>query len=147
MCRFSSISLTGWPNASGKNRRHRLRRNCGLTRLPAEAIRRVRHPLRAKVTDMRRMLIILIACTGVAYTTGCMIGPDYRRPAVDVPQTWRFEDKEARDVANTTWWEQFNDPVLNQLIQSALQENKDLKIAAADRKSTRLNSSHHSISY
>lgn len=80
---------------------------------------------------MRRMLIVLIACAGVTWLAGCMVGPDYRRPAVDVPQTWRFEDKEATDVANTTWWEQFNDPVLNQLIQSALRENKDLKIAAA----------------
>lgn len=73
----------------------------------------------------------LIACAGVAWLAGCMVGPDYRRPAVDVPQTWRFEDKEARDVANTIWWEQFDDPVLNQLIRSALQENKDLQIAAA----------------
>lgn len=29
------------------------------------------------------------------------------------------------------WWEQFGDPVLNGLIQSALQENKDLLVAAA----------------
>jgi multidrug efflux system outer membrane protein len=60
-----------------------------------------------------------------------MMGPNYKRPSVDVPQTWRFEDKEAKDVANTAWWEQFNDPVLNELIQDALKENKDLKIAAA----------------
>ncbi|NJD57235.1 MAG: efflux transporter outer membrane subunit, partial [Nitrospirae bacterium] len=33
--------------------------------------------------------------------------------------------------ANTAWWEQFNDPVLNDLIQTALRENKDVKIAAA----------------
>jgi outer membrane protein, multidrug efflux system len=59
------------------------------------------------------------------------VGPDYKRPAVDVPQTWRFEDKEAKNLANTVWWEQFNDPVLNELIGIALQENKDLKIAAA----------------
>ncbi len=62
---------------------------------------------------------------------GCMIGPNYQRPKVDVPQTWRIEEKEARDVAATAWWEQFNDPVLSDLILSALQENKDLKIAAA----------------
>jgi multidrug efflux system outer membrane protein len=63
--------------------------------------------------------------------TGCMVGPDYQRPAVDMPQNWRFEDKEAKDVVNTLWWEQFNDPVLNDLILVALQENKDVKIAAA----------------
>ena len=62
---------------------------------------------------------------------GCMVGPNYQRPSVDVPQSWRFEDKEAKDVANTAWWEQFNDPVLNELIDIALVENKDVKIAAA----------------
>ena len=35
------------------------------------------------------------------------------------------------DVANTRWWEQFGDPALNQLIETALRENRDLLIAAA----------------
>jgi multidrug efflux system outer membrane protein len=60
-----------------------------------------------------------------------MVGPDYKRPAVDVPQTWRYEDKEAREVANTAWWEQFNDSVLNELIEIALKDNKDVMIASA----------------
>jgi multidrug efflux system outer membrane protein len=60
-----------------------------------------------------------------------MVGPNYQRPAVDVPQSFRFEDKEAKDLANTAWWQQFEDPVLNELIRIALQENKDLKIAVA----------------
>src|SRR5262245_30496026 len=62
---------------------------------------------------------------------GCMVGPDYQRPQVDVPQMWRVEDKSVQAVTNTSWWEQFNDPVLNELTQSALQDNKDVKIAAA----------------
>ena len=62
---------------------------------------------------------------------GCMVGPNYRRPAVETPSSWRFEEKEAREVANTAWWEQFDDPVLDELIQVALKENKDVKIAAA----------------
>jgi multidrug efflux system outer membrane protein len=62
---------------------------------------------------------------------GCMVGPNYQRPAVEVPQNWRVESKGAKDVVNTLWWEQFNDPALNDLIQIALQENMDVKIAAA----------------
>lgn len=61
----------------------------------------------------------------------CAIGPDYKRPVISAPQAWRTEEKEAVDVANTAWWEQFNDPVLNDLIAVSLTENKDLKIAAA----------------
>jgi len=59
------------------------------------------------------------------------VGPDYKRPIIDTPVSWRFEEKEARDLANTAWWEQFNDPALNELVTTALQENKDLRIATA----------------
>ena len=62
---------------------------------------------------------------------GCMMGPNYRQPVVETPASWRFEEKEVREIGNTAWWEQFNDPVLNELIQTALKENKDIKIAAA----------------
>ena len=77
---------------------------------------------------MRRMLIV---CTIVTWIAGCMVGPDYMRPSVDTPASWRFEEKEVRDLANTAWWEQFNDSVLNELVATALQENKDLRIATA----------------
>jgi multidrug efflux system outer membrane protein len=50
---------------------------------------------------------------------------------VDAPQAFRFQAGEAREVANTAWWEQFRDPALNELIGVALRENKDVKIAAA----------------
>ncbi|HYA43158.1 MAG TPA: efflux transporter outer membrane subunit [Syntrophobacteraceae bacterium] len=76
---------------------------------------------------MKKAIILLV----VALLAGCAVGPDYKRPAIDIPQNWRFEDKEAKDVANTAWWQQFNDPVLNELIQIALRENKDLKVAVA----------------
>jgi multidrug efflux system outer membrane protein len=76
---------------------------------------------------MKKAIILL----AVVLFGGCAVGPDYKRPAVDIPQSFRFEDKEAKDLANTAWWQQFNDPVLNELIRIALQENKDLKIAVA----------------
>lgn len=74
----------------------------------------------------------VLCCILLFMATGCAtVGPDYQRPDVDVPAVWRFEEKEARDLANTAWWEQFNDPVLNGLVATALQENKDLRIATA----------------
>lgn len=62
---------------------------------------------------------------------GCMVGPDYRRPTVETPQNWRFQEQETREIVDTLWWEQFNDPVLNDLIRIGLAENRDVKIAAA----------------
>jgi multidrug efflux system outer membrane protein len=62
---------------------------------------------------------------------GCLVGPDYHRPKVETPQAWRFAEKDARELADTDWWRQFDDPVLNDLIAVALRDNKDLRIAAA----------------
>lgn len=67
----------------------------------------------------------------VLLLSGCTVGPDYVRPQVDQPSAWRVAYEAAEGVANTAWWEQFNDPVLNELIQTALKGNKDIKIAAA----------------
>lgn len=61
-----------------------------------------------------------------------MVGPDYRRPVVDVPQSFRHEIQGARETANTTWWKQCQDPVLDSLIFEALSNNKSVKIAAAN---------------
>ena len=49
-----------------------------------------------------------------------MVGPDYTRPEVDAPKAFIYETKDAADTANTTWWKQFNDPVLDGLITEAL---------------------------
>ena len=77
---------------------------------------------------MRKAVILLIALS----VAGCAVGPDYKRPVVDSPQSFRFEAKDVAETANTEWWKQFNDPVLDQLIADALANNKNVKIAAAN---------------
>ena len=61
---------------------------------------------------------------------GCMVGPDYKRPSVDIPGAWRTPETNAQNLADTAWWEQFGDPALNELIKTAIQQNKDLKVAS-----------------
>ena len=73
---------------------------------------------------------ILAALVGFTLA-GCTVGPDYTRPVVDTPATWRIDYPKAAEVANTKWWEQFGDPALNELIETALRENRDVRIAAA----------------
>jgi len=77
---------------------------------------------------MRKFLILSVIALALG---GCAVGPNYVRPAVDTPPSWRMTDAEAKDVANSAWWGQFNDPVLDNLIGTALQENLDLQIASA----------------
>jgi outer membrane protein, multidrug efflux system len=76
---------------------------------------------------MFRLGVVFIAVVCMA---GCMIGPNYQRPSVDAPESFRFQPKETAETANTTWWKQFNDPVLDQLIEEALANNRSVKIAA-----------------
>jgi multidrug efflux system outer membrane protein len=82
----------------------------------------------AKDLDMKTHVV----CTMLAATlAGCTVGPDYVRPTVETPPAWRIDYPKAAEVANLAWWEQFGDPVLNQLVEAALQNNRDLLIAAA----------------
>ncbi|MGL4543663.1 MAG: efflux transporter outer membrane subunit, partial [Polymorphobacter sp.] len=62
---------------------------------------------------------------------GCKLGPNYARPAISTPADWRLTAPQANSYADTRWWEQFGDPVLNQLVDTALSGNLDVRIAAA----------------
>ena len=73
---------------------------------------------------------IAAACIAAALA-GCTVGPDYVRPTVDTPPAWRIDYPKAAEVANLKWWEQFGDPVLNELVEAALRDNRDLRVAAA----------------
>lgn len=73
---------------------------------------------------------VVLACALAAALGGCVtLGPDYRRPDIALPQTWRSELPNAREVVNTQWWEGLGDPALNALISEAIDANKDLQIA------------------
>jgi multidrug efflux system outer membrane protein len=62
---------------------------------------------------------------------GCTVGPDYVRPPVVTPETWRAEAQpDPASLANAPWWELLADPQLAELIRIALVENRDLRIAA-----------------
>jgi hypothetical protein len=99
---------------------------------PAAARTRTRRPRREESMPKRILCGIFLALL-----TGCMtVGPDYQRPAVDMPTDLAVRGKEVRDLANTAWWEQFNDPVLNGLVETALKENKDLLIARPGSRSS-----------
>jgi multidrug efflux system outer membrane protein len=68
---------------------------------------------------------------------GCTVGPNYKRPAVDTPGAYRDDSLNqsslvsAQSLGDEKWWEVFQDPVLQQLIHTALQQNYDVQIAAA----------------
>ena len=81
-------------------------------------------------------LLLLPVVFGLG-TTGCTLGPNYSRPEIASPADWRrpppvvTNTVAVADAANTKWWEQFGDPVLDQLVAEALGGNLDIQIAAA----------------
>lgn len=77
--------------------------------------------------DVRRLLPLIVAALA-----GCTLGPDYKRPQVAAPAAFQYEPKDAAATADTLWWQQFQDPVLDQLIAEALQHNTNIQIAAAN---------------
>lgn len=79
---------------------------------------------------MNRTTCVALAML-VLMTPSCLLRPKYSRPCIDVPNEWRFPSNSTSAVVNIRWWEQFNDPVLNELILTAVANNYDLKIAIA----------------
>jgi multidrug efflux system outer membrane protein len=64
------------------------------------------------------------ALTVALLLAGCMVGPDYHRPAIDAPGAYRVDSQASiaspESLGDEKWWEVFQDPVLQQLIRTAL---------------------------
>jgi multidrug efflux system outer membrane protein len=83
---------------------------------------------------MRNCLALL--CTALVLS-GCTMGPNYRRPTVAAPPTYRglapdgTAQTETATLGDQKWWDIFQDEQLRTLIRTALQQNYDLRIAAS----------------
>jgi NodT family efflux transporter outer membrane factor (OMF) lipoprotein len=73
---------------------------------------------------------------------GCEVGPNYKAPQTRLPAQYAFRAAtqpattqpvavQAPPIRLAEWWRSFNDPILNDLINHAVQANLDLKIATA----------------
>jgi multidrug efflux system outer membrane protein len=87
-----------------------------------------------------KLRVVLVSV--VLLTTGCVVGPRYKRPSVEVPGSYRgLAPEPATPPQSTTsqvlplgqqeWWDIFQDEQLRTLIRTALKQNYDLRIAAS----------------
>jgi multidrug efflux system outer membrane protein len=80
-------------------------------------------------------LLGIVTTLGLMMMTGCLMGPKYQRPAVDIPHEYRApapqQAAQASSLGNEQWWQVYQDPVLTQLIHTAIAQNYDVRIAAA----------------
>ena len=107
------------------------------------------------LTQTSYLFLAVFVLVGIAGLTACAVGPNYKRPAVNVPGTYRGPAPEEAASAPTTststetpaakaeparptssslgdekWWELFQDKELQGLIRTALSNNYDVRIAA-----------------
>ena len=74
--------------------------------------------------------IILVLCT----LSGCsLLGPDYVKPDVKPDANWNSAKSNTNESSNimsdTAWWQQFNDPTLNEMMTVALKNNNNIQVA------------------
>jgi multidrug efflux system outer membrane protein len=73
----------------------------------------------------------LIAITLAAIVAGCAVGPEYERPAAELPANWQGAPTAGERKISDRWWALYGDPVLDRLVEEALAHNQDLAAAAA----------------
>jgi len=79
-----------------------------------------------------KLLSPILCC---ALLVGCAVGPKYHRPAAQTPTAFRNvvpdsqQQAQAASYADLPWWQVFQDPKLQELIRTALNQNYDLQLA------------------
>ena len=63
--------------------------------------------------------------------SGCTLGPNFEEPVVETPETYRTPTQQTEDPEDLIWWELFDDPLLVTLVKAALENNRDVKVAAS----------------
>lgn len=99
-------------------------------------------------TNMTQRLAAYLFALSLVGLGGCAVGPNYKRPTVDVPVTYRGAASEESSegsqqtatpsaaqqapasLGDEKWWDVFQDPELRDLIRTALKNNYDVRIAA-----------------
>ncbi len=84
------------------------------------------------------------ACCALAalLVAGCAAGPDYQRPALDVPAAYKeagpWKSAEPRPAASdSSWWQAYDEPALDQLVEQANAANQSIEEAAARYRQAR----------
>jgi multidrug efflux system outer membrane protein len=84
---------------------------------------------------MKKLLPSLAVMMTAVLIAGCTVGPNYHRPAVQTPATYRDLGENTQvqpqvaSYADLPWWQVFQDPQLQELIRTALKQNYDLQLA------------------
>ncbi|HEX2711950.1 MAG TPA: hypothetical protein VHM88_06975, partial [Candidatus Acidoferrales bacterium] len=79
-----------------------------------------------------KALTLAVAVFSSAIAAGCAVGPNYKRPQASVPSQWTVTPARgttAKSIEKDEWWSSFQDTELSSLIERAVKQNLDLKLA------------------
>jgi len=97
--------------------------------------------LACQVTELARTVRLAIDWMLAAVLAGCAVGPDYQVPATTLGPFHNAQQVSGQSASVAPpldkWWVGFNDPVLNRLIERALDQNLDLAAAIARTQQAR----------
>jgi len=79
---------------------------------------------------LRRLIVPLALLAATLGLSGCLVGPNYHRPAVNVPAQFPDAPDSKESIADKKWFELFQDATLQQFVNTALEKNFDVRIAA-----------------
>lgn len=81
--------------------------------------------------NIKRSTVYTLLVLCLLLLAGCAVGPDFKEPAVQTPEAYRTAIMPDDPIDDLKWWELFDDPTLYSLVTTALQFNRDVKIAVS----------------
>ncbi|QLE78457.1 TolC family protein [Francisella sp. Scap27] len=84
---------------------------------------------------MKKQIFAIAAITSTLLISSCsFFNPEYQKPKIETPKLWNSQNTSTEqtknwDLPEMAWWRQFNDPVLNRLITTALKDNNKLQVS------------------
>jgi multidrug efflux system outer membrane protein len=106
-----------------------MKKETGLSRLSSASCTGGGGETKRKSTRPTSLWLLLLSV--LPLLPGCAVGPNYQRPKVNVPTEYRGAEGAVQQasIADLPWWEVFKDERLKNLVQTALVNNYDLRIA------------------
>ncbi|MEY4149222.1 MAG: hypothetical protein RLZZ482_778 [Pseudomonadota bacterium] len=78
------------------------------------------------------MLRFVLVCISFSLISCTLVGPDYKRPEINLPNAYHQEINKDNVVTDLSmWWKFYQDPVLDELMDKALKKNVDINAAIA----------------
>ncbi|WP_412058853.1 efflux transporter outer membrane subunit [Bartonella sp. DGB2] len=90
--------------------------------------------------NVQERLFLLL---GLLTLSGCVVGPDYQKPVLNVPSDWSSANQSAtknnyeKNLQLAGWWRRLNDPILNQLVDEVIKNNTSVATAQANLRAAR----------